>query len=260
MQIHFAAKRGDIKALQRQLARDINVDERDQEQKTPLMHAAEDCRAQLNTLQLLIDRGAKINDSCSSLQETPLLLAARSGRIDKVRFLLAQGANPHYVSSQGYSALTTLPVFSDPAHLQILDLLLRAGADPNVVSAYGESPLRNALREGNFAAVQLLLAHGADRASVQMTDLMWAICLSSVEQVAAEIRAGADLSARNDWEIDALASQPADGQHRKSKTPVESGGTTDRRGSLRTHTIDVCSYGEARRDDGLAHLARCQSE
>lgn len=227
MQIHFAARRGDIRALQRQLDRDINVDERDQQQKTPLMHAAEDNRAQLNTLQLLIDRGADVNASCSTFQDTPLLLAAHSGRIDKVRFLLAQGANPRYVSPQGYTVITTLPGSPDPAHLEILELLLRAGADPNVTSAYGETPLRNAIREGNFAAVRLLLEHGADRDSVQMTDLMWAIALGSVEQVAAEIRAGADLSARNDREMSPWLLSLQTGDFDKARLLWEQGAQLD---------------------------------
>ena len=201
MQIHFAARRGDIIALQRQLTSGVNINENDRDGKTPLMHAAEDRRAHLDTLQWLIDQGAEVNWPCSTVQETPLLLAARSARIDKVQFLLARGANPRYVSPQGYTVITTLPGSLDPAHLEILNLLLRAGADPNAISEYGESPLRNALGEGNFAAVKLLLEHGADRDSVQMTDLMWAIVLGSVEQVASEIRAGSDVSTRNDWEM-----------------------------------------------------------
>ena len=45
MQIHWAAKRGDNVAIQRQLGRGVNVDAQDDEGKTPLMYAAEGRRA-----------------------------------------------------------------------------------------------------------------------------------------------------------------------------------------------------------------------
>lgn len=235
MQIHFAARRGDIRALKRQLTSSVDVNTRDRNEKTPLMHAAEDCRAHIDTLQWLIDQGAEINGPCSSVQETPLQLAARSGKIDKVRFLLAQGADPRYVSPQGYTAITTLPAYLDPAHLEILKLLLQADADPNATSAYGESPLRIALREGNFAAVRLLLEYGADRDSVQMSDLMWTIALGSVEQVAAEIRAGADLSSRNEWEMSPWLLSLQTGDFDKAKLVWEQGADlTDRDRSSQT--------------------------
>ena len=52
MQIHFAAKRGDIEAVQRQVSRRIPIDSRDESDgKTPLMFAAESKHAGVSMLK-----------------------------------------------------------------------------------------------------------------------------------------------------------------------------------------------------------------
>lgn len=151
MQIHFAARRGDIRALQRQLDRDINVDERDQQQKTPLMHAAEDNRAQLNTLQLLIDRGADVNASCSTFQNTPL-----------------QGG------------VTPLMTAAERGHTGVLQRLLASGADLQACDEQGRTALFYAAAPEAFLAFQLGLEHSAEAAK---NDL-----LNELEDLPAEAR------------------------------------------------------------------------
>jgi ankyrin repeat protein len=136
MQIHLAAKRGDNRAIERFLRRGVHADATDNEGKTPLMYAAEGRRSSLATLELLIDCGANTNAVSKSLHDTPLTLAARSGKPERVRLLLNAGADPHVVSDSGYTAITNIPAYNDAGHMAVLELLLEAGADPNVISTY----------------------------------------------------------------------------------------------------------------------------
>ncbi len=201
MQIHWAAKRGDNFAVERQLRRGVDVNAMDVEGKTPLMCAAEGQRAGLATLELLVERGANVNAVSGTPQDTPLGLAARNGRPEMVRFLLSAGADPRFMNQSGYTAITNVPAWRDTGHLAVLKILLEAGADADVVSDYGECPLRVALRAGNTPALRLLLKYGADRDPGKMTELMWAIVLGSVDEVTVAIDRGGDLSARNYWEM-----------------------------------------------------------
>lgn len=187
MQIHWAAKRGDNAAIERQLRRGIAVDAADREGRTPLMFAIEGRRASLATLQLLVARGADVNAVSSQFHRTPLTLAVESGRPDYVRFLLDSGANLHHVNDWGYTALA-LATLDDPGHLEVLEMLLQAGASPEVSSCRDEGLLLDALQNGNFAAARMLLKYGASRQSVEHSPLSLAVALGTVDDVVAELR------------------------------------------------------------------------
>ena len=106
---------------------------------------------------------------------TPLLFAARHGRIDSARLLLDAGADVNEVAPNGESALV-LASFSGQG--QFAAFLLERGANPNGAVA-GYTALHTAVSRGDLALVKALFAHGADpnsritKGSRQKRNLNW---------------------------------------------------------------------------------------
>jgi ankyrin repeat protein len=89
---------------------------------------------------------------------TPLMFAARNGRIDNARLLLDAGADVNVKAPNGESVLV-LASFSDQGRLGAF--LLERGADPTADDA-GYTALHTAVSRGDAELVKALCAHGAD--------------------------------------------------------------------------------------------------
>ena len=106
---------------------------------------------------------------------TPLLFAARHGRIDNARLLLGGGADVNELAPNGESALV-LASFSGQG--QFAAFLLQQGANPNAAVA-GYTALHTAVSRGDLELVKALCAHGADpnsritNGSRQQRNLNW---------------------------------------------------------------------------------------
>ena len=113
---------------------------------------------------------------------TPLLFAARNGRIENARLLLDAGADVNEKAPDGQSALV-LASFSDQGRLAAF--LLERGADPEAADA-GYTALHTAVLRGDPDLVKALCAHGADpnsritNGSRQQRNLNW-YALSAAE-------------------------------------------------------------------------------
>jgi ankyrin repeat protein len=83
--------------------------------------------------------------------------------------------------------------------MALVEFLIAKGAPLNGQSSYSESALSVASRRGLFELVQVLLAAGCDRSFLGWTDLMQTIALGTVADVEAQLAAGADLTAVDDW-------------------------------------------------------------
>ena len=95
--------------------------------------------------------------------EGPLHAAARRGHVAVVEILLANGADPRAPALYG---MTPLHAAVDQSQAGAARALLAAGAEANARDAFGRTPLHLAVLQGDRAAAALLLDYGADPTAV----------------------------------------------------------------------------------------------
>ena len=160
---------------------------------TALIHAVREGHAE--TVQVLLDRGADINQPSAGDKTTPLLSATINGHFDLVLELLKRGADPRLASTGGttplFAAVNTkwAPKARYPqqeahkqqqaTHLEVMEALLRSGANPNTrltkhlwfmeytfshlgIDASGATPFWRATHALDVPVMKLLVEYGAD--------------------------------------------------------------------------------------------------
>jgi len=90
---------------------------------------------------------------------TPLIAAAREGRLDAVRLLLDRGADPNMAVPGDGNALI---MAAREGHADIVALLLDRGASIDQIVPGDENALICASGNGHLDVVKLLVARGAD--------------------------------------------------------------------------------------------------
>ncbi len=113
----------------------------------------------LRLLRALIGRGVDVNQPHRGM--TPLLAATRDswhGRPEAVMTLLANGADPRAVDSDGNTPLHHAARSSDPG---VAALLRDAAAEVDALNNDGHSPLALACQAGNWRLAKFLLERGA---------------------------------------------------------------------------------------------------
>jgi ankyrin repeat protein len=172
---------------------------------TPLMYAGR--QGSLEAARALVDAGAMV-DSVDPEGTSAMLVAIINGHYDVAAMLADKGANVNLTDSVGMAPLyaavdmnTLGEVYGRPGRrstskvsaLDLMGILLAHGADPNAqlkantiqrAHTPGEpllgamtTPLMRAAKTGDFAAIKLLLDHGADPGLTQRnhtTTLMFA--------------------------------------------------------------------------------------
>lgn len=125
--------------------------------------------------------------------------AAEAGDLDVVKELLAGGADVNAAQGDGMTALHWAALHDDA---EMISLLVYAGAHTGAATRLGAyTPLLVAARQGSAAAVEALLAAGADplRATANgATPLMLAAASGSAAAVQALLAAGSDPDAVDD--------------------------------------------------------------
>jgi hypothetical protein len=135
-QIFACVEDGDMSALRAALERGTPADTRDPATRsTPLMWAAR--LGRLEMIELLVSRGADVNATCGGYG-TPLMHAAMNRRPESARRLQALGAAPPVASPSGVTPLITAATVGDE---KVIDVLLRAGADVNAADNKGRTAL-----------------------------------------------------------------------------------------------------------------------
>lgn len=95
----------------------------------------------------------------ASEQATPLLTAARAGRLDTVRSLLQEGADPNKADADGWTPLMAAVLADRPP---VIAALVAAGAQPDGRNHQHRTALVEAAWLGRSASVCALLEAGAD--------------------------------------------------------------------------------------------------
>ena len=185
MKIHDYASQGDREGVRNELSKEVFVDTRNEQDLTPLACAADSPHANEDMLRLLIDAGADVNAAVDRSKSFPVGLAAGSGSLSKVQYLLNAGANVNCVAPKGYTVLINVmySLCKSPMLVPMVELLVGHGAQIDCATNYGESPLGVASFQGRFDVVKYLLDAGADPSPLMWTELMEAIALGSCEDV-----------------------------------------------------------------------------
>ena len=133
----------------------------------------------------------------SRVDVSPLMQAAKAGRLADVRRLLAAGADAHARDQLGRTALHGAVV---QGHPDVVMALLAAGADVHARDKEGGTSLHWAVYQGHADIGRLLLAAGAAvdaRDQAGLTALHWAARQGHADVGKILLAAGADVDARD---------------------------------------------------------------
>jgi ankyrin repeat protein len=93
------------------------------------------------------------------VSENELIEAAKAGRIEEVKRLIAVGANVNAATEGGKTPLHGAAAFG---HEAVVQALLKVGANVNAADQDGRTPLHEAAAKGPGAVVEMLLKAGAN--------------------------------------------------------------------------------------------------
>ncbi|KAJ2998040.1 hypothetical protein NUW58_g450 [Xylaria curta] len=125
------------------------------EQVTLLMWALLQPQKRISTgiINLLIERGSKVNFVTAASLVTPLMLAIRARRQDAAKLLLLAGAEVDVTDACGNSPLSMASAIGGDLAVAMMSNLLAAGASKN------DGSLHNAARELNIQAMRVLVEY-----------------------------------------------------------------------------------------------------
>jgi len=149
-----AIERDDPGSIAALLKRGFDANSRNPDGQTGLFLAmrAESLRA----AEALLDGPSLEVNAVNDAGESALMMAALRGQLDWTRKLLDRGAQ---VNKDGWSPLHYAATGPEP---KVLQLLLQRGASIDAASPNRTTPLMMAAQYGSEAAVDMLLARGAD--------------------------------------------------------------------------------------------------
>ena len=156
---HKAASKGDSASLLFKVASDLGADLEvpGAHGNTPAHHAADSGSKII--LGLLNQNDINIQTVRNTEGYTPLMVAARSGKLEAMRFLLEKGASYNVVDSDGRSLIELSIHWGNPG---MMSLLQEYGANYQHVTTAGSDvhPIWKAVHEGQSASVARLLDGG----------------------------------------------------------------------------------------------------
>lgn len=151
--LHHASQAGEIKTVTFLLNHEANINAEGLLGETAYLLADNDVMA-----SYLLQKGAEKIDK-SKYGVTPVMLAARHGRINRLKTLLKNGADVNAKDMQGVSALHW--AISPQAGTDAVGVLLDNSALINIKDADGKTPLSYALDNNNLEIFKFLVNKGA---------------------------------------------------------------------------------------------------
>ena len=199
---------------------------------SPLAIAA--WRGETERVRALLAHGAEL-EARDGEGHTPLTRAAWRGHVEIAVLLLEAGADREARDGEGRTASYLAAAENRAACLRAL---LERGADANARSAAGESALGAAIAHGHADVVTLLLAHGADpavRDARRQPLLCDAVAMGRGDLAAALLGAGVEVEARCGDGLTPLARAASAGMRRSRArcSPPEPRPTRRRRRATR---------------------------
>lgn len=169
----LAARNGWTEILSALLEMKANPNNKDEDGRSPASHCAE--LDQRLPLQRLIDMGADV-DNTDNHDLTPLVHAVKNGRGEVVKLLLnAHGID---VNRRMYNGRNAMWFAAERNYLDIMEQLLENGIRINQGDDYKATPLFSAVKRGHLDSVRLLMERGASVDVIDchwLTPLIWAI-------------------------------------------------------------------------------------
>jgi ankyrin repeat protein len=138
--------RNDLAELQSTLAQNVIVDERDNDARTPLIHAGIDNK--LDAAKLLLASGASV-DAQDKLGNSALHYAAQNYHLEMASLLIANHATVDIQDIHGNTPLWRA-VFNSRGRGDLIAILLNAGAEKNHRNKTGKTPLALAKTISNY--------------------------------------------------------------------------------------------------------------
>jgi ankyrin repeat protein len=166
-----------------------DVNARQKDLSTPLHLAT--ARGCFDVAQMLLKHGADVNTQQNNLS-TPLHLAAARGDFDVAQMLLKHGAD---VNTQQNNLSTPLHLAAARGDFDVAQMLLQCGADVNSENSSSNTPLQLVSFRPNL--VRLLLEHGAEVNSGQLTALHRASHSLDPETVRLLVKHGANVNVQD---------------------------------------------------------------
>lgn len=188
--LHLACNLSIARALVRM---GLNIEEEDNEERTPLMTAAKNKKADIVNLLLLNGASLKAKDQKGW---SALHYAAEAGCADSATFLLDADKGPDRVMVDCMDDNSETPAFiaAKNNNLAVLRVLVENGTDLAWENCDGMDILHVAARYGNVEVVKALLQYGVEVKGINpMTALHYAAQEGHIEVVTALIDAGADV-------------------------------------------------------------------
>jgi ankyrin repeat protein len=128
------------------------------------------CVKKISTLKILIESGAKIDDT-DNWGNTSLKIAAHLNYKDAVTTLISYGARPNIKGEEGNTALLEAAM---KGNTEIIQILIESGADIDHRNNDGTTALMLAASHDNLESVKLLVNAGAN---IKVEDLSGKIAL-----------------------------------------------------------------------------------
>lgn len=224
-----------------------------------LVCASRSHHANVEMLEVLIDAGAdpnyyeihKIGDETYYGGE-PLSCAAYSGDIDKVKFLLSNGATTEGSRSVKGSIMHAAVNGNTENREEVIKYFISLGVDIDGENKSGGTPLSSASRDGKFEAIKLLLNAGADSSELGWDELKKAIVFGTLEECEEAIKRGCSVEERDRyWKRTPFLLSMLVGDVEKAELLLQNGASLNDRGrceatclmhSIRKNNYKMCKW------------------
>ena len=137
--LHIPAGKGDLASIQQELAKGADVNAKDAAEQTPLMYASESGR--LDIVKYLVENGADVNAKSFNKRArgTALIYASSNNRVDVMNYLLDHGANINETTDPMEESSLFWTVAK--GYVEGTELLLKRGIMVNLKNKKGETAL-----------------------------------------------------------------------------------------------------------------------